>query len=292
MVSVTSTRTRATEPSPPRFSPVSVEKVFAPDGSGNRFARGEEAGERGDEEDEIETDRDSFTPATTTAGRRRLILESAWTFTDHRAVPDGHSLPELIGRYGLTDRLELRLGWNYEVGGATGEATGHSIGVTGAAPDREIERESNASYGLKYQVNKQQSWLPESAVIVQGFTPTSGEETATQVVGTYVIGWQLTEETKLDAAMRYGTGEEMGDHFNIFAPSIVLKSEIAEGVTAHIEYFSIFSSHQADNFERHYISPGVHYLVTPDCEIGVRVGWGLNDQSSKFFCNIGIGWRL
>lgn len=164
MVSVPATRTHATEPSPPRYSPVSVEKVFAPDGSGNRFARGEEAGERGDEDDEIETDRDSFTPATTTAGRRRLILESAWTFTDHRAVPDGHSLPELIGRYGLTDRLELRLGWNYEVGGATGEATGHSIGVTGAAPDREIERESNASYGLKYQVNKQQSWLPESAV--------------------------------------------------------------------------------------------------------------------------------
>src|SRR5262245_36977286 len=66
--------------------------------------------------DEIETDRDSFTPATTTAGRNRLIVESAYSFLDNRAVKETHSFPELILRYGLSERLELRLGWNYEVG--------------------------------------------------------------------------------------------------------------------------------------------------------------------------------
>src|SRR5262245_60734814 len=76
-------------------------------------------GERGRPDGgEIETDRDSFTPATTTAGRGRLIVESAYSFLDNRAVKETHSFPELVCRYGLTDRLELRLGWNYEVGGA------------------------------------------------------------------------------------------------------------------------------------------------------------------------------
>ena len=70
------------------------------------------------EEDEIETDRDSFTPATTTAGWQRLIVESAWSFIDNRRVPDTNSLPELVVRYGLNDWLELRLGWNWEAGGA------------------------------------------------------------------------------------------------------------------------------------------------------------------------------
>jgi hypothetical protein len=39
------------------------------------------------------------------------------------------------------------------------------------------------------------------------------------------------------------------------------------------------------------LSPGAHYLVTPDLGVGVRVGWGLNDQSVRFFANAGFGWR-
>ncbi len=66
--------------------------------------------EAGRERDEIETDRDSFTPATTIAGWRRLIVESAYSFIDNRGVKETHSYPELLLRYGLTERLELRLG--------------------------------------------------------------------------------------------------------------------------------------------------------------------------------------
>lgn len=40
------------------------------------------------------------------------------------------------------------------------------------------------------------------------------------------------------------------------------------------------------------VSPGVHYLITPDIEIGMRVGWGLNNEAARFFSNVGIGWRF
>src|SRR5262245_51228429 len=43
----------------------------------------ESGGEGEGEPDEIETDRDSFTPATTLAGRGRLIVESAYSFIDN-----------------------------------------------------------------------------------------------------------------------------------------------------------------------------------------------------------------
>src|SRR5262245_21325490 len=77
----------------------------APQGGGWPFDRAAERrgggeGERregGQEEprerDEIETDRDSFTPAVTTAGRGRLIFESAYTFLDNRGVKETHSFP-------------------------------------------------------------------------------------------------------------------------------------------------------------------------------------------------------
>jgi hypothetical protein len=32
--------------------------------------------------------------------------------------------------------------------------------------------------------------------------------------------------------------------------------------------------------------------ITPDLEVGVRVGWGLNDQSARFFVNAGVGLRF
>jgi hypothetical protein len=35
----------------------------------------------------------------------------------------------------------------------------------------------------------------------------------------------------------------------------------------------------------------MHYLVTSDLEIGIRFGWGLNEQTSSFFSNAWFGWR-
>src|SRR5262245_27140213 len=98
-------------------------------------------GEEAEEVDEIETDRDSFTPATTTPGYRRLIVESAWSFIDNRAVPDTNSLPELVTRFGVNDWFELRLGWNWEAGGAA-NAISSGGSDTEVPTENAIERDS------------------------------------------------------------------------------------------------------------------------------------------------------
>jgi hypothetical protein len=71
----------------------------------------------------------------------------------------------------------------------------------------------------------------------------------------------------------------------------VYKVPLGERIDIHAEYFGLFSDHKQDEFVKHYFSPGAHYLVTPDLEIGVRIGWGLNDDASNFFTNAGLGWR-
>ncbi len=90
------------------------------------------AGEAGDpfranDEEHLETDRDSFTSATTLVGTGRILVESSYSFIDNGRVPDSHSFPELLTRIGLTEHIELRLGWNYEVGGG-GSVSGTEIG--------------------------------------------------------------------------------------------------------------------------------------------------------------------
>ncbi|MFN9372278.1 MAG: transporter [Planctomycetaceae bacterium] len=241
-------------------------------------------------EDEIETDRDSFTPATTTTPVGRVIFESAYTFIDNRDTFDTHSLPESLVRLGITEWLEARLGWNYEVGGA-----GNTVSSESGAEDFEdprVERESQLNLGLKFRVNRQQGWIPESAFIAAAQVPTSGPDTATGFVGTYVFGWTLERGMKLDAALRYGYDTVEHDTHNIWAPSVVLKVPVTERLNSHLEYFGVFSSHKERNTQAQYISPGLHYLLTRDLEIGYRLGWGLTDDAARFFVNAGVGYRF
>lgn len=246
--------------------------------------------EEGEEEEEIETDRDSFTPATTTAGYRRAIVEAAYSFVDNRSVPETHSFPELLVRYGVNDWLELRFGENYEVGGAGSPVSGNV--PSDLSEENELEYEHRLSYGMKAQFSHQEGWTPSSSFIVQGFTPTSGEGTDTHISATYVFGWQLANEWTWDTAIRYGTGSLEEDRFGIWAPSTVIKIPLGERWKVHAEYFGIFSEDRADETVQQFFSPGAHYLIHPDFEVGVRVGWGLNQEAANFFSNAGVGYRF
>lgn len=242
-------------------------------------------------EDHLETDRDSFTPATTVAGPGRLILESAYSFIDNRDAAETHSYPELIGRYGVAEWLELRLGANYEIGGESNSISGTG-GDAGELEAGDIESESKVFYGFKAALSEQDGWMPRSAAILHGNTPTSGAETSTHVVATYVWGYTLVEGWEWDTAIRYGDASGEEDDFNRWAPSTVLKVEVIEDWLAHIEYFGIFTDGREEELSQSYVSPGIHHLLTPNLELGVRVGWGVSRDAANFFSNAGVGLRF
>lgn len=242
------------------------------------------------EVDEIETDRDSFTPATTTTARGRFIVESAYSFIDNRSSYDTHSFPETVARFGINEWLEGRIHWNYEVGGAGNTISSESGSEEFESPG--IERETQIGYGFKARINKQNGLIPESAFLAIGNTPTSGPDTASSFVGTYVFGWKTPQKWKFDAAIRYSVDSEKRDGFNVWAPSAVLKVPVWESVDVHAEYFGVFSQNRERNSNAQYFSPGLHYLLTKDLEIGFRLGWGLNDDAAKFFVNSGISLRF
>jgi hypothetical protein len=238
----------------------------------------------------METDRDAFTPSLTTTGRGLTILESSYSFIDNRGVADTHSFPELLIRYGVTDNIELRFGWNFEVGGA-GDLTSGNGGANEFGGD-EVERESQILYGIKTTLIEQSGWIPANAVILQGYTPTSGEDSASDFVAAYVVGWQLPNRWRLDSSMRLGVDNGLDDSFNQWAPSVVLRVPVTEKWNVHAEYFGIYSDGAEEDFSRSFFSPGTHYLLTENLEVGVRVGWGLTSEASNFFSNVGVGWRF
>lgn len=244
----------------------------------------------GQEEDEIETDRDSFTPATSTTSSGRLIAETAYSFIDERSVAEVHSFPELVTRYGLTDIFELRLGCNYEIGGAGNPVSGEVPTDLGEESPG-ITHDAQVQYGFKVFLTDQDGWVPQSSCIVQGITPTSGPEKDSQLSATYVAGWRLANDWVWNSALRISTSSPEGDHFNVWSPSTVLKVPVGQRSKAHAEYFGVFTNGRTDETSQHFFSSGASYLVTNNLEVGARVGWGLNQQSPNFFSNVGVGWR-
>src|SRR5215472_236097 len=106
--------------------PSSAGAGFPRDNAEGEERESEEEERRSPFEDKIETDRDAFTPSTKTTPVNRWIMESSYSFIDNRGAPDTNSFPELLFRYGLVKRLELRLGWNFEAGGGGNVVSGVS----------------------------------------------------------------------------------------------------------------------------------------------------------------------
>jgi hypothetical protein len=155
-----------------------------------------------------------------------------------------------------------------------------------------LTREQRLLYGFKVLLTEQQSWLPASIWTVMGVTPTGGDATATHLRTTYAFGWRLPNRWRLDSALFFTTDSDNGNRFVVWAPSTVLRVPLGERFQVHAEYFGQFSEGRSSNFAQSFFSPGMHYLVTPNLEVGLRVGWGLNEQSARFFSNVGFGLRF
>jgi hypothetical protein len=235
---------------------------------------------------EFETDRDSFTFAPTTAGPDTSILEASYSFIDNRVGPESHSVPELLVRRGIGEKVEARLGFNYEAGGP-GTVSGSEFG----GEDIESEEESRVLYGTKVETSEQGGWLPRSGVVLQGYTPVYGPSTRSTLVVGEAFGWRFGNGWEWTSAMRYGTGFDKQDAFNQWAPSSVLKIPVVERWNVHAEYFAIFSSGKERPINVQFASFGGHVLATDDLELGLRWGWGLNETTPAFFTNVGVGYR-
>ena len=241
----------------------------------------------------IETDRAAFTPAITTAPLGRMIVESGYSFIANRHLPSESSFPELMLRFGLSERIELRFGWNHEVGGGGSIVSPIQVqeGLVSAPTNRfnPIAYENGFLLGAKLRLIDQFGWMPASTIVLQGFKPSLGDTRKAQVQATYVFGWELAPRWRLDSAIRYATESELRDDWATWSPSVVLKAPFAERWTAQVEYFGVIPQGQSGGRPQHFAGPGLQFLVTPDAQLNLRVGTGLTSQSPEFYMSSGFG---
>jgi hypothetical protein len=247
--------------------------------------------ENKEREENIETDRNSFTFAPITPGRNRLIIESAYSYIHIGQEGPRHSFPETVFRYGVGDRLELRFGYNYDLGQASEAAEGDIAGNFG------INAKQQVFYGFKYAVTRQRSrsrFIPYSAFLAQSHTPMGSVEGQTQIRLGYAWGWILSNGWSLDQGFRFGTDREGKDNYTLWAPSTVLRIPLGREKRwfTQVEYFGIMTQGKAPDFSKQFIDTGLHYFITPNFEVGSVVAFGINDQTRGVFVNTGFGVRF
>lgn len=238
---------------------------------------------------ELGTDRDAFTPSTLTVPAGSVLTEGSYVYIDNRDQPPTNSYPELLTRIPVADWLEVRFGANYCDNGG-GYLVTNAEGGEGRN-NGTIYYESSVLYGFKAAVTHQDGLLPQSCFIMEGFTPTFGDYSSTVPIATYALGWKSEAEWRIDAAIRYVYAEGREGWFNKWAPSIVLRLPATERWEVHVEYFSTFTVGAADEETSPFLSPGTHYMLTDNLEIGLRVGWGMTRDAAAFFSDAGFGWR-
>jgi hypothetical protein len=244
---------------------------------------------RGKEIRDLDADRDAFTPTTLTVDPGHALIETAYTFIDNREGPETHSFPELLLRKGLTERLELRLGANQEIGSSGNVVTAVE---TGEGLSEELSAETTLFYGLKARLSDQSDWLPRSVVIVEGFTPVAGDVWGTEPVASVAWGWELLEHWRFDAAVRYVYADSEEGTFNKWQPSVVLRMPATERFEVHAEWFGTWTDGLEDDTVRPFIGPGFHWLFGERLELGVRMGWGLTHDAANYFVDAGTAYRF
>ena len=126
---------------------------------------------------------------------------------------------------------------------------------------------------------------------MEGSTPAYGDVFGTVPVATYVAGYELPTGWKLDAALRYAHSQGVLRWFDRWSPSVVLRVPVTSRWEVHAEYFDTFTPRRVIEVNRAFFSPGTHYMLTKNFEIGLRVGWGVTDSAAPFFSDAGCGWR-
>ena len=245
------------------------------------------------ENERIETERHDFTQSTTVVRRGRTQVEFGYTFFQNSGeteIEDSHTTPELLLRFGLTDKIEFRLRYN-EV---------WQFGEEDRAGSEDLR------WSFKFRTSDQSGWVPESSLETRFTAPTGGEAWSTDEVEfglDYIYGWKISPRVEIYGSSGFSTNalgefafrptEPADEEFMLYTQSVAIGAELTDRVTTYTEFFGLFTDGFEDDEERPvFFNIGTDYYVSDNFVLDIRVGTGLNDDAEDLFFGMGGAFRF
>jgi hypothetical protein len=220
--------------------------------------------------------------------RGRLQLEGGYAF-----LCDGaggvrmtqHAVPDLLLRYGLTHRLEIRLGWPGYV------ATRYDGPVSDSSWDDVLE----PNVGLMLDLWPQRGLVPQTAVLAAVPITLEGNPFALdglQPLSQLLYRWQLTDRIAWGGTSGMALFDVAGDHFVQLQQTVNLDYLLTGRLGTFGQWEMLVDHGSANDGPQHMLGGGFSLLVTPRTQLTWKAGLGLNEAAPDFLTDIRLAYRF
>ncbi len=250
------------------------------------------ASARADQPSDLVTDRPDQTESSVVVGKGFTQLETGWTFTrddeDGRHL-DVHEVPGTLLRVGLSERVELRIGWS---GFVDAEA---SFGRS----EVNIDGLGDGELGAKIFLGEERGRRPEMAILVGTSVPIGDDEfTSDRFDPNVRLAFAHTLSDRVSLGYNVGMSLESGpgadgatSTLSTAFYTVALGLGLTDKLGAFVELFGDIpmsaSGGPANSFDG-----GFTYLVKDNVQLDLAGGLGLSDAAADWFVGLGVSVRF
>lgn len=228
-------------------------------------------------EDPLIGDRPDFTESAVTITPGRFQVEAGFTFLDESAE-DVQDFGELLVRIGLARRVELRV------------TLGSYVRVE-PTDGADVSGLSDAAIGAKIGISESGGWT--TAVLLGTTVPTGASEfrnSSLQPAAVFAAERDLSQSVSLGTNVGYVYASDEGERFGEILASAAVGVPLGETTGAFFELFGVIPE-SSGGPEAYFFDAGVTKLLSPNFQLDVRAGAGLNSSAADFFAGAGLIWR-
>jgi hypothetical protein len=230
----------------------------------------------------------TWTQRVARVARGRTQLEGGYSYLRGSAGGSDwtqHAIPDMLLRFGLTDRLELRLGWpGYVSSDSDDPAVGS--GFTGTL---------DPNVGLLYDLWGQRGLLPQTAVLAAVPIPLEGNPFALnslQPLTEVMYSWQTSDRTAITGRSGFAIFDAAGDNYTQFQQSLSLDVILTERLGAFVSWDMLADHGSWNDTSQHMGGGGLSFLLTERLAISWRSAVGLNSAAPDFLNDIRFAYRF
>lgn len=220
--------------------------------------------------------------------RGRAQLEGGYSYLHDSAGGDDrsqHAFPDLLLRFALTNRLELRLGWPGYVSSDTDAPT-----VNGW-----LSGTLDPNVGLLCDLWQQRGLLPQTAVLAAVPVPLEGNPFALnslQPLTELMYAWETSDRTAITGRSGLAIFDAAGDNYTQFQQSLSLDVILTERLGAFASWDMLADHGSLNNATQHMAGGGLSFLLTDRFAISWRSAVGLNSAAPDFLNDIRFAYRF
>ena len=230
----------------------------------------------------------TWTQKMTSLARGRTQLEGGYSYL--RGSSGGsdwtqHAIPDMLLRFGLTERLELRLGWpGYVTSDTDDPAIGNGFSGT-----------LDPNVGLLYDLWGQHGWLPQTAVLAAVPVPLEGNPFALnslQPLTELMYAWQTSDRTAITGRSGFAIFDAAGDNYTQFQQSLSLDVILTERLGTFVSWDMLADHGSWNDTSQHMVGGGLSFLLTERFAISWRSAVGINSAAPDFLNDIRFAYRF